>query len=166
MLVVGLEFFPFQISWLMPPNGGYFHYAGSSPLPPCFRAQNVIVFKKPITMSRNQIEVLTRIPRSFDRKDDIVVTTPVMKSLKFQVHLRGAVGDHRGRRKADVIVPVYDEPRNHLFLGHDGVQKNSVEESEKRDRNNTEGSSSHLKPNHFGYRQTILIILLIIFWAS
>lgn len=117
---------PFQISWLIPENGGYYFYKGSSPLPPCFRAQNVIVFKKPIKMTRRQINILAKVPTSFDRSEDIRVTTPFIHDTYFEVDLTS--DETEDVRSEEVQVPVYNEVRNHLFLGRDGVHKNAVEE--------------------------------------
>lgn len=121
--------FGLQISWLIPQSGGYYHYKGSSPVPPCFRAQNVIVFKKPLKMSRRQIEVLTRVPRSFYPEDDTKSTTPIAHDTRFEVNLMGEYTEQS--RLEEVRVTVYHQPRNHLFLGHDGVHRNSVDEWEK-----------------------------------
>ncbi len=117
---------PFQISWLIPQDGGYYFYRGSSPLPPCFRAQNVIVFKKPIKMTRRQINILARVPTSFDRSEDIRVTTPYVHDTYFEVDLTS--DETEDVRSEEVEIPVYNEKRNHLFLGRDGVHKNAVEE--------------------------------------
>lgn len=67
----------------------YYYYAGSSPVPPCFRAQNVIVFKRPIKMSKRQIEYLTKVPTSFNRNEDILATTPKIHDTHFEVELSG-----------------------------------------------------------------------------
>lgn len=116
----------FQISWLIPPDGGYYFYQGSSPVPPCFRAQNVIVFKKPIKMSRHQIQMLTKVPTAFERTQDVVCTTPHVSDTRFEVVLTGP--NTVKARIEEIVVPVYSQKRNHLFLGHDGVHKNAVEE--------------------------------------
>ncbi|CAL8144283.1 unnamed protein product [Orchesella dallaii] len=119
----------FQISWLMPPDGGYYVYDGTSPLPPCNRAQKVIVFKKPITMSRSQIQTLTRVPTSFHPSEDIRSTHPIIHDLEFTVNLQappnGAI------RHEEVKVPIYFQKRNHLFLGFDSVNQNGVEQSDR-----------------------------------
>lgn len=151
--------FLLQISWLIPHDGGYYSYSGSSPVPPCFRAQNVIVFKKPIKMSRRQIDILTKVPTSLDRSEDIRFTTPRIHDVRFEVNLKGE--DTEKSRIEEVQVPIYFQPRNHLFLGHDGVHSNSVEEWEKIEQMQMKKSAAS-KTTAVPLKGVLLICTLVI----
>lgn len=134
----------FQISWLLPHDGGFYYYRGSSPVPPCFRAFNVVVFKKPITMSRRQIEVLTRVPRSFEKSQDFLATTPIIHDLFFDTIV--SPYQYKKFRVEEVKVNVYNQRRNQLFLGHDDVHTNAVEDYEKILREKNAQDKLHTKP--------------------
>lgn len=113
-------------------------------------------------MSKRQIDVLTRIPTSLERSEDIQYTTPRVHDVRFEVNLKGA--DTEKSRIEEVEVPVHFQPRNHLFLGHDGVHPNSVEEWEKRQKLKRENAATTNAP--FKSIMLICTLVLIFLWVN
>lgn len=138
---------------------GYYYYEGSSPVPPCFRVENMIVFKKPIKMSKLQIDMLTRLPVSFNRKRDITSTTPIINDPFFVADLRSEFSTYQ--KFEEVSVNVYYQKRNQLFLGHDGVHKNAVEEYDKI-KARSEASPSLIIMRGFGGADMLMSLVLAV----
>jgi hypothetical protein len=115
----------FQVSWLIPDAGGYYVYKGSSPLTPCLPVEETIVFRKPIKMSKEQIQVLTTVPTSRLKARDIKNTL-------------GKLHPHRPYVENDLGI-VYED-RAHQFLGNDDRHDNSLT---KALRNKKIASGSH-----------------------
>jgi carbonic anhydrase len=55
------NFFPFDMNSLLPAKQGYYAYNGSLPYPPCTEGVKWRVLKTPITISREQLSMITRI---------------------------------------------------------------------------------------------------------
>jgi hypothetical protein len=132
----------FQVSWLIPDAGGYYVYKGSSPLTPCHAVQETIVFRKPIKMSREQIQVLTTVPTSHLRERDIRNTL-------------GRLHPHRPYVENDLGI-VYED-RAHQYLGDDDRHDNSVTKGIRK-KQLANGSQK----NEILLRNKLLIAVIII----
>ncbi|WP_074406203.1 carbonic anhydrase [Aquimarina megaterium] len=49
---------PFNLSYNLPENKGYYTYMGSLTTPPCTQGVNWVIFKEPITISLEQVNIL------------------------------------------------------------------------------------------------------------
>ncbi len=119
----------------------------------------MIVFKKPIRMSKFQIDTLTRVPVSFNRKRDLMSTTPIIKDPYFLSDLRSEYST--GQKFEEVKVEVFNQKRNQLFLGHDGVHKNAVEEYEKI-KARSEATPSLIIMRSFGEAEVLMSLVVAI----
>lgn len=121
---------------MLPKGGGYYRYKGSSPVPPCFGAEEVIVFRKPIQANRDQIQALTTIPTFQLKSRDIFNTFGIR-------HPRRNTNNYASKY-------VLFDPRNHQFLVGDGVHKNTVlEYAMRKNKTNKAGSLYHSTSVHY-----------------